>query len=485
MKHASFTKIVSTLGPASNTKETIRDLALAGVSVFRLNFSHGTHDDHKKNVEYIREIEKEIKRPIGILCDMQGPKLRIGTFGCDSITLNVGDKFRLDMSPEPGDQNRVCLPHPEIFQAMVPGMDLLLNDGIVRLHIDDFGADYADTTVISGGILSNKKGVNIPGVPLPIDALTEKDKRDLEAALDMGADMIGLSFVQRPEDLLLARLLIQNRAWIISKIEKPAALEHLDEIIRLSDGIMVARGDLGVETPPEKVPVLQKKIVQACRKANKPVIVATQMLESMVVNPTPTRAEASDVATAVFDAADAVMLSAETAAGKYPVQAVSLMDRIIFETEADELYVKYLDAARLPPEGTTESAITVSARVTAQTLKDARAIVSYTMSGATASRVSRERPYVPVLCMTPDIKVARRMSLLWGIESVVSAPAETLDDVARKANCFAQRLLNVKPGDKLILTAGLPFNIAGNTNILQIISVSPLNDSDLAFCEIS
>ena len=253
MKHASFTKIVSTLGPASNTKETIRDLALAGVSVFRLNFSHGTHDDHRKNVEYIREIEKEIKRPIGILCDMQGPKLRIGTFGCNSITLNVGDKFRLDMSPEPGDENRVCLPHPEIFQAMVPGMDLLLNDGIVRLHVDDFGADYADTTVISGGILSNKKGVNIPGVPLPIDALTEKDKRDLEAALDMGADMIGLSFVQRPEDLLLARSLIQNRAWIISKIEKPAALEHLDEIIRLSDGIMVARGDLGVETPPGKL----------------------------------------------------------------------------------------------------------------------------------------------------------------------------------------------------------------------------------------
>ena len=485
MKHSSFTKIVSTLGPASNTKETILELASAGVSVFRLNFSHGSHEDHKRNVAFIREVESELKRPIGILCDLQGPKLRIGTFGCDSITLNAGDKFRLDMSPEAGDQNRVCLPHPEIFQAMVKGMDLLLNDGIVRLRVDDFGADYADTTVLSGGILSNKKGVNIPGVPLPIDALTEKDKRDLAAALDMGADMIGLSFVQRPEDLLLARSLIQNRAWIISKIEKPAALEHLDEIIRLSDGIMVARGDLGVETPPEKVPVLQKKIVQACRKANKPVIVATQMLESMVVNPTPTRAEASDVATAVFDAADAVMLSAETAAGKYPVQAVSLMERIIMETEDDELYVKYLDAARLPPEETTESAITVSARVTAQTLKDARAIVSYTMSGATASRVSRERPYVPILCMTPDVRVARRMSLLWGIESVVSTPADTLNDVARKANCFCQRILNVTPNSKLIITAGLPFNIAGNTNILQIINVSPINDSDLAFCELT
>ncbi len=485
MKHASFTKIVSTLGPSSNTIETIRALAAAGVDVFRLNFSHGTHDDHRRNVEFIRRVEREIDRPIGILCDMQGPKLRIGSFINDeAIELNSGDKFRLDMSPELGDQERVCLPHPEIFQAMVPGMDLLLNDGTVRLRVDDFGPDYANTTVINGGRLSNKKGVNIPGVPLPIEALTEKDKRDLDAALDMGADMIGLSFVQRPEDLLHARSLIQNRAWIISKIEKPAALEHLDEIIRLSDGIMVARGDLGVETPPEKVPVLQKKIVRACRKANKPVIVATQMLESMVVNPTPTRAEASDVATAVFDAVDAVMLSAETAAGKYPVEAVTLMDKIISETEADDLYIKYLDASRLPPEQTAESAITVSARITAETLQNACAIVSYTMSGATASRVSRERPYLPILCMTPEIRVARRMSLLWGVESVVSAPAENLNAVSRKANCFCQRLYGAEPGEKIIITAGLPFNVAGNTNLLHIVTVTPSEDEDWTVCDL-
>ena len=485
MKHSNFTKIVSTLGPASNTHETIRALAIAGVDVFRLNFSHGTHEDHQKNVDIIRQIEKEIGRPIGILCDMQGPKLRIGMFENDeTIELNAGDKFRLDMSPELGNQERVCLPHPEIFQAMVVGMDLLLNDGTVHLRVDDFGPDHANTTVVTGGRLSNKKGVNIPGVPLPIDALTEKDRRDLDAALSMGADMIGLSFVQRPEDILKAHALIEKKAWIISKIEKPAALEHLEEIIRLSDGIMVARGDLGVETPPEKVPILQKKIVRACRKANKPVIVATQMLESMVVNPTPTRAEASDVATAVFDSADAVMLSAETAAGKYPIEAVTLMSKIIKETEADDLYIKYLDASRLPPEHTTESSITVSARITAETLENAKAIVSYTMSGSTASRVSRERPYLPILCMTPEIRVGRRMSLLWGVESVVSQPAENLDAVSRKANCFCQHLFDAQPGDKLIITAGLPFNMVGNTNILQIMTVTQPEEGDFAACGI-
>lgn len=471
MKRSHFTKIVSTLGPASNTPETIKALAEAGVNVFRLNFSHGSHDDHRKNVEYIRAAEKEIGRPLAILCDMQGPKLRIGVFKDGAVELHIGDRFRLDMSPEPGDEHRVCLPHPEIFQAMTRGMDLLLNDGLVRLRVDDFGKDFAETSVIIGGRLSNKKGVNVPGVPLPIDALTEKDKVDLQAALDMGADLIGLSFVQRPEDLLLARSLINDRAWIVSKIEKPAALERLDEIIRLSDGIMVARGDLGVEVPPEKVPVLQKKIIRACRKGGKPVIVATQMLESMVSNPTPTRAEASDVATAVFDAADAVMLSAETAAGAYPVEAVTLMNKIIMETESHDLYRKYLDAVRLPPEQTPESAITVAARVTAETLADATAIVSYTISGATAGRVSRERPYIPILCMTPSASVARKMSLFWGIESVVCGKQDLLTDVARQASGYCREVFDSKPGEKIIMTAGLPFNVTGNTNLLHIFPV--------------
>ncbi len=472
MKQMHFTKIVSTLGPASGSPEIIKALAKAGVNVFRLNFSHGSHETHRQNVAYIRQAEKEIGRPLAILCDMQGPKLRIGVFKDDYIELHIGDKFRLDMSPEPGDKTRVCLPHPEIFQAMTNGMDLLLNDGLVHLRVDAFGKDFADTTVISGGRLSNKKGVNVPGVPLPIDALTEKDKSDLQAALDMGADMIGLSFVQRPEDLLLARSLINGRAWIVSKIEKPAALEHLDEIIRLSDGIMVARGDLGVEVPPEKVPVLQKKIIRACRKGGKPVIVATQMLESMVANPTPTRAEASDVATAVFDAADAVMLSAETAAGAYPVEAVTIMNKIIMETESHDLYRQYLDAARLKPEHTPEHAITASARVMAETMEDAAAIVSYTISGATAGRVSRERPYIPVMCLTPDESVARKMSLFWGIESVTCEPQDLLVDVARIAACNCRKVFNAKVGDKIIITAGLPFNITGNTNLLHVYTIA-------------
>ena len=472
MKRFHLTKIVSTLGPASNTAEKIKALALAGVNVFRLNFSHGSHEDHRKNVAYIRSAEKEIGRPLAILADMQGPKLRIGGFENGAIELHAGNKFRLDMNPETGNEKRVCLPHPEIFQAMKAEMDLLLNDGLVRLRVDAFGKDYAETTVMVGGRLSDKKGVNIPGVPLPIDALTEKDKVDLQAALDMGVDFIGLSFVQRPEDLLSARSLINGRASIISKIEKPAALEHLDEIIRLSDGIMVARGDLGVEVPPEKVPVLQKKIIRACRKGGKPVIVATQMLESMVTNPTPTRAEASDVATAVFDAADAVMLSAETAAGAYPVEAVALMNKIIMETESHDLYRKYLDAARLLPEQTPENAITAAARVMAETLPDAAAIVSYTLSGSTAGRVSRERPYMPTVCMTPDLAVARKMSLFWGVESVVCGKFNLLTDVAKQASAYCRELYEAKPGEKIVLTAGLPFNVSGTTNLLHIVSVS-------------
>lgn len=470
MKHA-FTKIVATLGPASNTKEVIRSLALEGVSVFRLNFSHGTHDDHRRNVGYIREVEEEIKSPLGILCDLQGPKLRIGMFKNDDILLGEGDKFRLDMLPEDGDETRVCLPHPEIFKAMVKGMELLLNDGIIRLKVDSFGEDYADTTVISGGRLSNKKGVNVPGVPLPISALTEKDRIDLEAALDMGVDYIGLSFVQTSEDVLIAKYLIQNRAAIVSKIEKPSALEHLEEIIRLSDGIMIARGDLGVELPPEKVPLLQKRIISACRRANKPVIVATQMLESMVVNPTPTRAEVSDVANAVFDAVDAVMLSAETAAGKYPTEAVRLMDKIILETEAGDLYQKFLDASRLPPEPSVESAVTASARITAETVLDAKAIVSYTITGSTTARISRERPNLPILCLTPDIKVARRMALFWGVDSAISGKINILLDVAEMANDLCKEMFDAKPDDKMIVTAGVPFNVKGNTNIMLVANV--------------
>lgn len=471
MKSMHLTKIVATLGPASASPETIKALALAGVDVFRLNFSHGSHDDHRKNVGYIRAAEREIGRPLAVLCDMQGPKLRIGVFKNGSVELHAGDKFRFDMRPEEGDETRVALPHPEIFKAMKKGMELLLNDGLLRMIVDDFGADYADATVATGGRLSNRKGVNVPGVPLPIDALTEKDRNDLRAALDMGADMIGLSFVQRPEDVMLARSLIGDKAWIVSKIEKPAALERLDEIIALSDGIMVARGDLGVELPPERVPVCQKRIVNACRKAAKPVIVATQMLESMVSNPSPTRAEASDVANAVFDTADAVMLSAESAAGAYPVQAVQMMDKIIRETESSEAYRLYLQTGRGSVAETPANAVTAAARVMTETLPDAKAIVSYTRSGTTAKRMSQERPYTPILCMTRDEDLSRRMMLYWGVRSAICKHEETLTDVNTDAELFAKRIFGLEAGDSLILTAGVPFAERGNTNLLQIITI--------------
>ena len=473
MKRSHFTKIVSTLGPVSNTPETIKALAVAGVNVFRLNFSHGSHDDHRKNVEYIRAAEKEIGRPLAILCDMQGPKLRIGTFKEGAVELHIGDRFRLDMSAEPGDENRVCLPHPEIFQAMTKEMDLLLNDGLVRLRVDDFGKDFADTTVIIGGRLSNKKGVNVPGVPLPIDALTEKDKIDLQAALDMGADMIGLSFVQRPEDLLLARSLINDRAWIVSKIEKPAALERLDEIIRLSDGIMVARGDLGVECPLPTVPVLQKRIVTACRKYARPVIIATQMLESMIKAPTPTRAEVSDVATAVYDGADAVMLSAETAAGSYPVEAVKMMNSVITQVENDPLFFKLMANSRSANccFGEADS-ITFAASDISSILEKVACIVTYTSSGLTTFLTARERPNLPILAITSEPKVADRLGLVWGAKSFVNKESfksfDKIEDIAVKIaveNGFA------KSGDHIIITAGFPLGKKGRTNMLHTVYV--------------
>lgn len=338
MRRLRNTKIVATLGPASSSPEMIRKLWQAGADVFRLNFSHGSHEDHRARLNTLRRLEQEGGRPIAILADLQGPKLRLGTFREGRVTLSAGQAFRLDLGPAPGDQGRAPLPHPEIFAALAPGKDLLLDDGKVRLRVERCGGDFAETTVVTGGELSDRKGVNVPAAVLPISPLTDKDRRDLAFALDIGVDWIALSFVQRPEDVAEAKRLAAGRARILSKLEKPSAIEHLAEIVELSDAVMVARGDLGVELPPEDVPSIQKRIIRACRHAGKPVVVATQMLESMISAPTPTRAEASDVATAVYDGADAVMLSAESAAGQYPVEAVAMMDRIICRVEQDAHY---------------------------------------------------------------------------------------------------------------------------------------------------
>jgi pyruvate kinase len=470
MRRLHRTKIVATLGPASASEKGIADLFDAGVDVFRLNFSHGSHDDHRKNFEIIRKLERKTHRPIAVLMDLQGPKLRIGTFADDRIELEQGAKFRLDQDDKPGDVNRVRLPHREIFQAISPGTDLLLDDGKIRLRVADCSDGHADCEVITGGPLSNRKGVNVPGVVLPLSPLTAKDQDDLRFGLDLGIDWCGLSFVQRPEDIAEARKLIAGRAAIMAKLEKPAAIDRLEEIIELSDAVMVARGDLGVEMPPEDVPVLQKRIIRACRQTGKPVVVATQMLESMIESPTPTRAEASDVATAVYDGADAVMLSAETAAGKYPVQAASMMNRIIERVEVAPSYRRAIDAEREEPEATAADAISAAARQVAHTLS-AAAIVTFTTSGSTTLRAARERPDVPIICLTPVIETARRLAVVWGVHTVHSSDARNFQDMVVKASHFAVADGFAKANDRIIITAGVPFGTPGATNVLRITRV--------------
>jgi pyruvate kinase len=462
------------LGPASSTPQAIETLFLAGADVFRLNFSHGTHADHQARYDAIRALEKKVGRPIGVLADLQGPKLRVGKFKTGKIRLENGAPFRLDLSEEPGTTERAPLLHPEVFAALTAGTDLLLDDGKLKLRVEKCGGDHAETRVVVGGELSNHKGVNVPGVILPISPLTDKDKRDLAFAVDMGVDWVALSFVQRPTDVIEARKLINvrvgNRVRLLSKLEKPSAIDHLEEIIELSDAVMVARGDLGVECPAEMVPILQKRIVKACRCAGKPVVVATQMLDSMVHSPSPTRAEASDVATAVYDGADAVMLSAETASGEFPLEAVTIMDRIIDRVEKDDQYRVITEASRSRPENTTRDAISAAARQVAHTL-GAAAIVTYTSSGSTTLRASRERPEQPVVSLTANIEVARQLALVWGAHCVQTAEVRSFSEMVHKAVKTAQEEGFAKPGDRVVITAGVPFGLSGTTNILRVAEI--------------
>ncbi len=467
MPFLKSTKIVATLGPASSREDVITAMAGGGADVFRLNFSHGDHDDQRERYRAVRAVEAELGRPLGVLMDLQGPKLRIGSFKEGKVRLEPGQTFRLDLDPTAGDARRVSLPHPEIFAAIGPDHELLLDDGRVRLRVRESGEDFALTVVEVGGVLSDNKGVNVPGVTLPIPALTEKDTRDLALALDLGADWVALSFVQRPEDVAEARKLISGRAAVMAKIEKPAAIEHLDEIVDLADGIMVARGDLGVEMPPEDVPGLQKRIIRRCRSAGKPVVVATQMLESMVQSPAPTRAEASDVATAVYDGADAVMLSAESAVGAYPVEAVRMMARIIRRVESDELYRSYLEAYRAEVKATAADAITLAAWQVAETM-NAAAIVTYTTSGATALRASRERPTRPILGLMTRRTTARKLTIAWGVHPVVAGDAVDIDDMVEKARNCAREAGMAPPGSAIVITAGMPFGTPGATNLLRL-----------------
>ncbi|MBI2277057.1 MAG: pyruvate kinase [Dechloromonas sp.] len=468
MRRQRSTKIVATLGPASSSPEAIRALWQAGADVFRLNFSHGSHADHQARIAALRALEVETGRPIAILADLQGPKLRLGVFAAGRVTLNAGQHFRLDLAAEPGNERRAPMPHREIFAALIPGMDLLVDDGKLRLRVEECGKDFAETVVVTGGVVSDRKGVNVPQALLPLSSLTEKDRRDLAFALDLGVDWIALSFVQRPEDVAEALQLVAGRARILSKLEKPSAIEHLEQIIELSDGLMVARGDLGVELPPEEVPSIQKRIVRACRRHGRPVIVATQMLESMIEAPTPTRAEASDVATAVYDGADAVMLSAESASGKYPVDAVAMMDRIIQRVERDPYYRRMLHAEEVGVHDSDADAIGAAVSRLAEVLPVA-AVVAYTTSGSTSLRLARERPAAPILSLSPRQTTARYLVMVWGVHSVLSEDALNVEDMVAKASLIAAREEYVGAGQVLVVIAGMPFGTPGTTNVLRIV----------------
>jgi pyruvate kinase len=461
-------KILATLGPASSSAAMIRKLMFAGADAFRINMSHGTHAQKAKLVEAIRGLEKELHRPTTILFDLQGPKLRVGNFEGGSAELRKGDRFILDSGTADGGSQRVELPHPELFEAIGKGDRVLIDDGRIRLKVLEAEDQRIATEVMVGGIISNHKGVNVPDVVVPIPALTDKDKADLQFALQQKADWIALSFVQRPEDVAEARELIGEKASLMAKIEKPAAIDHLAEIIALADGVMVARGDLGVELPPEDVPPLQNKIVALSRQFGKPVVVATQMLESMVNSPSPTRAEVSDVATAIYDGADAVMLSAESATGQFPCEAVQMMDRIAQSAEGDPVYSARIHFTQTRLEPTTADALAGSARHIVETVS-ATAMVCYTSSGSTARRIARERPSVPVLAMTSSAVTARRLGLLWGVHAVHTRDVESFEEMVAKAKRMALRHRFAQGGDRVVLTAGVPFGISGSTNVIHVV----------------
>ena len=468
MRRLRRCKILATLGPASADQATIAALHRAGADVFRINMSHADHDGMRERIAMIRAVEHEVGRPIGILLDLQGPKLRVGTFRDGGALLAKDDLFTLDSDPAPGDARRVFLPHPEILRALAPGHDVLIDDGKIRLKVVEAFPDHATAVVEVPGRISNRKGVSLPHTDLPVSAMTEKDRSDLEAGLEAGVDWIAVSFVQRAADISEVKKIARGRALVLAKIEKPQAISRLAEIIEMSDALMVARGDLGVEMPLEKVPGIQKRMIRMSRVMGKPVVVATQMLESMISSPVPTRAEVSDVATAVYEGADAVMLSAESAAGQFPVEAVQTMNRIAEEVETDTYYRSIINAQRADaPAPTGADAIAVATRDVVATL-DLKAVCAWTSSGSTAFRIARERPSPPILALTPKRDTARRLCIVWGVHAVVTKDADDIDDMARRAAKFANREGFSKQGDRIIIVAGVPFGTPGATNMLRI-----------------
>ena len=471
MKRNRKAKILATLGPASSSQKTIEDMFIGGCDVFRLNFSHDTIENHRKNIELIRNLEKKYNHATCILADLQGPKLRIGSFKNKEEKLKKGSIFRLDLDNKSGDQERVNFPHSEIYEHLTPNTTLLINDGRIKLQIKEQKKDFLLTEVLNEGIISNNKGVNIPDIILPIESLTSKDKSDLQKALEMGVDWVALSFVQQEEDVLKLKQLVNKKALIMAKVEKPSAVKNLDAIIQASDGIMIARGDLGVEMPTEKVPIVQKKIINRCRYFGKPVVVATQMLESMITNFSPTRAEASDVANAIYDGSDAVMLSGESAVGKYPIETVSVMNDIIESVENDkDNFDLVIDEMRISKKVDNTDAITNAAYYIAKNAK-AKAIITFSVSGKTTMRMAKERAPVQIIGMSPNLSTARYLQLVWGVNSCHGEDAQSAAEMVSIACSIAKEKKLVEQDDNVIITAGVPFGNAGSTNLLRIAKI--------------
>ena len=472
MRRQRRVKILATLGPASADRAMLGRLFEAGADIFRINMSHASHDAMRERIRMIRSLEADYGRAIGILVDLQGPKLRVGLFADGGVDLPRGAIFGLDSSPAAGDATRVCLPHPEILRALRPGHAVLIDDGKVKLHIIEAGPDKAVAMVDVPGRISNKKGVSLPDTEIATSAMTPKDRSDLDAALNEGVDWIAVSFVQRPEDVAEVKKIARGRALVMSKIEKPQAIARLEDIMEISDAIMVARGDLGVEMPLEQVPGLQKRMTRMARRLGKPVVIATQMLESMITAPVPTRAEVSDVANAVFEGADAIMLSAESAAGQFPVEAVAMMDRIAREVERDGNYRSLINGQRSAPEATGADAIAVAARDIAETL-DLKAVVAWTSSGSTGLRIARERPHTPILALTPNVGTARRLSVVWGVHAVVTQDAQDVADMTERACRLSFRDEFAREGERILVVAGVPFGTPGATNMVRIAFIGP------------
>ncbi len=464
-----FTKIVATIGPASSTPEMIAALIDAGVNVFRLNFSHGVRADHEGRVKLIREIAQQKSKTVGILQDLQGPKIRTGKFKDGKVELEPGQKFIITMNEVEGDAQRVSTTYKALAKDVKPGLDLLLDDGNIHLRVDEVDGTEIHTTVIVGGPLSNNKGINIPGADLSTTALSDKDIEDMQTGAELEVDWVAMSFVRTRDDLLLGRHYLTrlgSKAKLLAKIEKPSAVDRFDDILDEADGIMVARGDLGVEMPPEQVPIIQKRLIRACRAAGKPVVTATQMLESMIEHPRPTRAEASDVANAIFDGTDAVMLSAESASGKYPIEAVKMMDRIARNTETSEAYRRVIEG-NAEPMHTTQDAVALATCEVSDTI-GAAAIVCFTATGSTAWRLSRNRPNAPILALTPNTWVRNQLALVWGVQPHLAADPNDTDDMIRIANGEVKQTKLAEVGERVVMAAGVPFGKHGTTNLIRV-----------------